>query len=112
MVQPVRWTIPQLLDTVFDVPVALVVQFVFFPVVAQRRLPMVFETIESPQFPVGTVIDVPVVMVVRVGRALCTGTGPGLIPAIRTGKGWRRRWELAPRRSATRIRCMPVRSYR
>ena len=76
------------LDTVFDVPVALVVQFVYFPVVAQRRLPMVFLTIESPQFPVGKVIDVPVVKVVRVGGALCTGTGPGLTPAIRAGKGW------------------------
>ena len=27
-------------------------------------------------------------------------------PAIRAGKGWRGRRELAPRRSATRIRCM------
>ena len=34
------------LDTVFDVPVALVVQFVYFAVVAQRRLPKVFVTIE------------------------------------------------------------------
>ena len=25
------------------------------------------------------------------GRALCTGTGPGLTPAIRAGKGWRQR---------------------
>ena len=44
MVQPVRW-----------VPVALVVQFVYFPVVAQRRLPMVLTTqqtivtMETPQ---------------------------------------------------------------
>ena len=30
-------------------------------------------------------------------RALCTGTGPGLTPAIRAGKGWRGRQELAPR---------------
>ena len=68
------------LDTVFDVPVALVVQFVYFPVVAQRRLPMVFVTIVSPQFLVGKVIDVPVVQVVRVGRALCTGPGGSLTP--------------------------------
>ena len=33
-------------------------------------------------------------------------------PAIRAEKGWRGRRELAPRRSATRIRCMSVRSYR
>ena len=39
-----------LLDTVIDVPVAQVVQFVNFPVVAQRRLPKVFQTMESPQF--------------------------------------------------------------
>ena len=38
--------------------------------------------------------------------------GQGLTPAIRAGKGWRGRRERAPRRSATRIRCMPVRSYR
>ena len=68
MVQPVRWTIvfPQLLDTVFDVPVAQVVQVVYFHVVAQRRLPMVFHTIESPQFTVGKVIDFPVVLVEQV----------------------------------------------
>ena len=72
---------------------------------------MVFVTIESPQFPVGKVIDVPVVKVVRVGRALCTGTGPGLTPAIRVGKGWRGRRELAPRCSATRINCMLIGVY-
>ena len=35
-----------------------------------------------------------------------TGTRPGLTPAIRAEKGWRGRRELAPRRSATQIRCM------
>ena len=29
--------------------------------------------------------------------------GQGLTPAIRAGKGWRGRWELAPRRSATQL---------
>ena len=33
-------------------------------------------------------------------------------PAIRAGKGWRGRQDLAPRCSATRICCMPVRSHR
>ena len=28
-----------------------------------------------------------------VGGALCTGTGPGLTPAIRAGEGWRGRRE-------------------
>ena len=37
-----------------------------FPVVAQRRLPMVFQTIETPQLPLDTVVDVPVFLVVRV----------------------------------------------
>ena len=45
-------------------------------------------------------------------RAVYTGTRPGLTPAIRAGKGWRGRRELAPRCSATRISCMLVRSYR
>ena len=36
-------------------------------------------------------------------RALCTGTRPGLTPAIRAGKGWRGRRELAPRCSATQV---------
>ena len=35
-----------------------------------------------------------------------TGTQPSLTPAIRAEKGWRGRRELAPRRSATQIRCM------
>ena len=42
-------------------------------------------------------------------RAVYTGTRPGLTPAIRVGKGWRGRWELAPRCSATRIRCKSAR---
>ena len=42
----------------------------------------------------------------RLFRAVCTGTRPGLTPAIRAGKGWRERRELAPRRSATQIRCI------
>ena len=36
-------------------------------------------------------------------RAVYTGTRPGVSPAIRAGKGWRGRWELAPRCSATLI---------
>ena len=46
------------------------------------------------------------------GRALCTGTGPRLTPAIGAGKGWRGRRELAPRRSATRIQCMLIGVWR
>ena len=38
--------------------------------------------------------------------AVYTGTRPGVSPAIRAGKGWRGRRELAPRCSATRIKCM------
>ena len=34
---------------------------------------------------------------------MCTGTRPGLTPAIRAGKGWRGRRELAPRCSATQL---------
>ena len=37
-------------------------------------------------------------------RAVYTGTRPGVFPAIRAGKGWRGRRELAPRCSATRIK--------
>ena len=36
-------------------------------------------------------------------RAVCTGTRPGVAPAIRAGKGWRGRRELAPRCSATQL---------
>ena len=39
----------------------------------------------------------------RLFRAVCTGTRPGLTPAIRAGKGWRGRRELAPRCSATQL---------
>ena len=42
----------------------------------------------------------------RLFRAVYTGTRPGLTSAIRAGKGWRGRRELAPRCSATRIRCI------
>ena len=35
--------------------------------------------------------------------AVYSGTRPGLSPAIRAGKGWRRRRELAPRCSATQL---------
>ena len=37
------------------------------------------------------------------GRAVYTGTRPGLTPASRAGKGWRGRRELPPRRSATQL---------
>ena len=36
-------------------------------------------------------------------RAVYTGTRPGVSPAIRAGKGWRGRRELAPRCSATQL---------
>ena len=36
-------------------------------------------------------------------RALCTGTGPGLTPAIRAGKGWRGR-----RESDSQVTCHPI----
>ena len=39
----------------------------------------------------------------RLFRAVYTGTRPGLTPAIRAGKGWRGRRELAPRCSATQL---------
>ena len=52
------------------------------------------------------------------GVVLCELVGPcaqaqeqGLPPAIRAGKGWRGRRELAPRRSATRINCMLIVVY-
>ena len=38
--------------------------------------------------------------------------GQGFDPAIRAGKGWRGRRELAPRRSATQLGACAVRSYR
>ena len=38
--------------------------------------------------------------------AVYTGTRPGVAPANWAGKGWRGRRELAPRCSATRIRCI------
>ena len=40
-------------------------------------------------------------LMMRLFRAVYTGTRPGLTPAIRAGKGWRGRQELAPRCSAT-----------
>ena len=39
----------------------------------------------------------------RLFRAVYTGTRPWLTPAIRAGKGWRGRRELAPRCSATQL---------
>ena len=48
----------------------------------------------------------------RLFWAVYTGTRPGLTPAIRVGKGWRGRQELAPRRSATQLGACAVRSYR
>ena len=41
-------------------------QVVNIPVVKERRLPVVFQTMETPQFLVGNVIDVPVVQVEQV----------------------------------------------
>ena len=41
-----------------------------------------------------------------------TGTRPWVTPAIRAGKGWRGRRELAPRCSATQLDACAVRSYR
>ena len=53
--------------------------------------------------------DMPVVVATWHGvlsfRAVYTGTRPAVSPAIGAGKGWRGRRELAPRCSATRIRC-------
>ena len=39
----------------------------------------------------------------RLFWAVYTGTRPGVTPAIRAGKGWRGRRELAPRCSATQL---------
>ena len=44
-------------------------------------------------------------------RAVYTGTRPGLTPAIRAGKGWRGRRELAPRCSATHLGACFVGAY-
>ena len=57
---------------------------------------------------VPVVMDVPVIMqrrwfaTAQVGRALCTGTGPELTPAIWAEKGWRGR-----RESASQVTCHP-----
>ena len=63
---------------------------------------MVSLTMEIPQFFIDKVIDAPVVLVERVGRVLCTGTGPGFEPRHRAGKGWRGRWE-----SDSQVTCHP-----
>ena len=47
----------------------------------------------------------------RLFRAVFTGTRPGLISAIRVGKGWRGRRELAPRCSATQLGACIVGAY-
>ena len=44
-------------------------------------------------------------------RAVYTGTRPGVSPAIRAGKGWRGRRELAPRCSATQLGAFVVGAY-
>ena len=79
---------------VFDFPVAQVVQVVFF-FVAQRRFPMVQavqQTMVLPQLQfIDKVIDVPVCRLgssargMKLGRALCSGTGPGLTDAMGAG---------------------------
>ncbi len=71
MVQTVRRTIeiPQYVNKVNDAPVMQFVrvsQVVIFPVATQRLIPTVSLTMEIPQLLVDTVIDVPVVQVVRV----------------------------------------------
>ena len=122
MVQNVRRTIeiPQLhVNKVVDFPVLFVVrvpQVVSILVVTQRLVPKVLLTMEIPQLQfIDKVIDVPMCCL---GDAWCSigpcaqAQGQGLTPAIRAGKGWRGRRELPPRCSATRIRCMPGRSYR
>ena len=59
----------------------------------------VMQVLRGAAAAVPAVMDVPVIMqrrwfaTAQVGRALCTGTGPGLTPAIRAGKGWRGRRE-------------------
>ena len=58
---------------------------------------------------VPAVMDVPVIIQRRwfaaalVGKALCTGTGSGLPPAIRAEKGWRGR-----RESYSQVTCQPI----
>ena len=65
------------------------------------------------------VVDVPVVLLHRCCSwldgfsslffwAVYTGKRPGVAPAIRAGKGWRGRRELAPRCSATQIGCISL----
>ena len=83
----------------------------------------VLKTVESRQLVLllDKVVDVPLLatswvavhrlvceLMRRLFRALYTGTRPGLTDAIRVVKGWRGRRELAPRCSATQIRCIVV----
>ena len=82
-------------------------------VIAHGQIPMVIEILQL-QF-VDKVVDVPVVVLMlvvvqrqvpcwllRLFRAVCTGTRPGLTPAIRAGKGWRGR-----RESVSQVFCHP-----
>ena len=61
---------------------------------------------------IAKVVDVPVVQLHRCSSWIdgipflgpcAQAHGQGLTPAIRAGKGWRGRWELAPRCSATQL---------
>ena len=65
-----------------------------------------------PCWPRHGVVELIMAMVELMGllfRAVYTGTRPLLTPAIRAVRVWRGRRELAPRRSATRIRCKSAR---
>ena len=64
----------------------------------------VLRTMEFPQLQfIDKVIDVPVCSLGDVVGPCAQAQGQGLTPAISAGKGWRGRWELAPRRSATQL---------
>ena len=80
---------------------------VHMPVVVQRQVLGLVETVQnlwefrSWHCLLDRLMTCP--LACRLFRVVCTGTRPGLTPAIRAGKGWRGRWELAPRCPATQL---------
>ena len=94
LVVQVRQVLASMLDTV-----------VHMPVVVQRQVPWLVETVQNLwEFrSLHCLLDrlMACLLACRLFRAVYTGTRPGLSPAIRAGKGWRGQRELAPRCSAT-----------
>ena len=138
MLQRQVLTVPNCaLGLVIDMPVIVHVKVVDIPVVTQRLFPTVqfiLQTTVIPQLQsIDKVVDVPVcrfssfsdavcektveipqlqhVEARTLGGALCTGTRPGLTPAIGAGKGWRGRRESDSQVTRELDACV-VRSYR